>query len=189
LHEFYSHLGCPNRPLQYAILRSYKSTTFLVYKLIANDVEDQGQDQPWLSKVRSAIQSYKNDAAHELLIPKVPNYLRVPPEQFTPRDWRFGLHNRQLHTRGTEGLKISVAGEWDNFCNDVVQNDYAAGLLRLYGLQDGFTKFSESEVNYLLVLDALYLVTRDILGFGGIVQLDHYERTTSLTIETEPMEQ
>lgn len=90
-------------------------------------------------KFDQRIQSYKNGAAHELLIPKVPNYLRVPPEQFTPREWRFSLHNRQLHTRGTEGLKISVAEELDNFCNDVVQNDHAAGLLRLYGLQDGFT--------------------------------------------------
>jgi hypothetical protein len=178
LHEFFSHLGCPDRPLQYAILRSYKSTTFLVYKLIADDVEDQGQDQPWLSKVRSAIQGYKNGAAPEVLIRKVPNYLRVPPEQFTPKEWRFGLHNRELHTSGAEGLKIAVAGyffahkesdAWDNFCNVVV--DDPGRFVRLYGLQDGFTKFSERQVKYLLALDALFLVVSDE-DFGGRLQLE-----------------
>ncbi|CAK9872092.1 unnamed protein product [Sphagnum jensenii] len=142
------------------------------------DAEAQGEDQSWASEVRSTIQNYKNGAAPEVLIRKVPNYLRVPPEQFTPTEWRFGLHNRELGTSGAEGLKIAVAGyffahlesdAWDNFCNDVV--DDPVRYVRLYGLQDGFTKFSERQVKYLLALDALFLVVRDE-GFGGRLQLD-----------------
>ncbi|CAM6008488.1 unnamed protein product [Sphagnum balticum] len=143
-----------------------------------DDAEAQGQDHSWASEVRSTIQNYKNGTAPEVLIMKVPNYLRVPPEQFTPKEWRFGLHNRELHTSGADGLKIAVAGyffahlesdAWDNFCNAVV--DDPVRLVRLYGLQDGFTKFSERQVKYLLALDALFLVVMEN-GFGGRLQLD-----------------
>jgi hypothetical protein len=146
--------------------------------LVTADAEAQGEDHSWASEVRSTIQNYKNGAAPEVLITKVPNYLRVPPEQFTPKEWRFGLHNRELHTSGAEGLKIAVAGyccadeesdAWDYFCNVVV--DDPARLVRLYGLQDGFTKFSERHVKYLLALDALFLVVQ-FVGFGGRLQLD-----------------
>ncbi len=151
---------------------------FVLYILVTDDAEAQGQDHSWASKVRSTIQSYKNGAIPEVLIRKVPNYLRVPPEQFTPTEWRFGLHNRELHTSGTEGLKIAVAGfffaslesdAWDRFCNAVV--DDPVRLVRLYGLQDGFTKFSERQVKYLLALDALFLVRR-YARFGGRLRLD-----------------
>jgi hypothetical protein len=145
---------------------------FVLYILVTDDAEAQGQDHSWASEVRSTIQSYKNGAAPEVLIRKVPNYLRVPPEQFTPTEWRFGLHDRELHTSGAEGLKIAVAGyffadkesdAWDNFCNDVV--DDPVRFVRLYGLQDGLTKFSERQVKYLLALDALFLV-EDMRLFG-----------------------
>ncbi len=140
---------------------------FVLYILVTDDAEAQGQDHSWASEVRSTIQSYKNGAAPEVLIRKVPNYLRVPPEQFTPTEWRFGLHDRELDTSGAEGLKIAVAGyffadkesdAWDNFCNDVV--DDPVRFVKLYGLQDGLTKFSERQVKYLLALDALFLVGR-----------------------------
>ncbi|KAH8972009.1 hypothetical protein BDL97_02G172100 [Sphagnum fallax] len=143
-----------------------------------DDAETQGEDRSWASEVRSTIQNYKNGTAPDVLIRKVPNYLRVPPEQFTPKEWRFGLHNRELHTSGTEGLKIAVAGfffarlesdAWDGFCNVVV--DDPARLVRLYGLQDGFTEFSERQVKYLLALDALFLVKRRQY-FGGRLELD-----------------
>jgi len=146
--------------------------------LVTDDAEAQGEDHSWVSEVRSTIQNYKNGTAPEVLIMKVPNYLREPPEQFTPREWRFGLHNRELDTSATEGLKIAVAGyffadkesdAWDNFCNVVV--DDPVGLVRLYGLQDGFTKFSERQVKYLLALDALFLVVSH-KDFGGRLQLD-----------------
>ncbi|CAK9216801.1 unnamed protein product [Sphagnum troendelagicum] len=143
-----------------------------------DDAQAQEEDHSWASDVRSTIQNYKHGTAPELFITKVPNYLRVPPEQFTPKEWRFGLHDRELRTSGTEGVKIAVAGyffaddesdAWDNFCNFVV--DDSVRLVRLYGLQDGFTKFSERQVKYLLALDALFLVVRNE-GFGGRLQLD-----------------
>jgi len=151
---------------------------FVLHTLVTDDAEAQGQDHSWVTEVRSTIQNYKNDTAPEVLIRKVPNYLRLPPEQFTPKEWRFGLHNRELDTSGAEGLKIAVAGyffadeesdAWDRFCNVVV--DDPARLVRLYGLQDGFTEFSERQVKYLLALDALFLVGRDE-NFGGRLQLD-----------------
>jgi hypothetical protein len=144
----------------------------------SDDAEPQGEDHSWVSDVRSTIQNYKHGTAPELFITKVPNYLRVPPEQFTPKEWRFGLHNRELRTSGAEGVKIAVAGyffaddesdAWDNLCNFVV--DDPAGLVRLYGLQDGFTEFSERQVKYLLALDALFIVLRST-NFGGKLQLD-----------------
>ncbi|CAK9218694.1 unnamed protein product [Sphagnum jensenii] len=143
-----------------------------------DDAEAQGEDHSWASNVRSTIQNYKHGTAPEVFIRKVPNYLRVPPEQFTPMEWRFGLHDRELRTSGAEGVKIAVAGyffaddgsdAWDNFCNFVV--DDPVRLVRLYGLQDGFTKFSERQVKYLLALDALFLVIR-YDHFGGRLQLD-----------------
>jgi hypothetical protein len=151
---------------------------FVLYILVTDDAEAQGQDHSWASEVRSTIQSYKNGAVPEVLIRKVPHYLQVPAEQFTPTEWRFGLHNRELHTSGTEGLKIAVAGSffaslesdaWDRFCNAVV--DDPVRIVRLYGLQDGFTKFSERQVKYLLALDALFLVRR-YACFGGRLRLD-----------------
>jgi hypothetical protein len=150
---------------------------FVLYTLVTDDVA-QGEDHSWATEVRSRIQNYKNGTAPEVLIRKMPNYLRVPPEQFTPTEWRFGLHNRELHTSEAEGLKIAVAGyffahkesdAWDKFCNVVV--DDPVRFVRLYGLQDGFTKFSERQVKYLLALDALFLVVMD-KGFGGRLQLD-----------------
>ncbi|CAM6043863.1 unnamed protein product [Sphagnum compactum] len=144
----------------------------------SDDAEAQGEDHSWASEVRSTIQSYKNGTAPEVFITKVPNYLRVPPEQFTPKEWRFGLHNRELHTSGAEGLKIAVAGyffadeesdAWDNFCNAVV--DDPVRLVRLYGLQDDFTEFRRRQVKYLIALDALFLVVKNE-RFGGRLQLD-----------------
>jgi hypothetical protein len=162
---------------------------FVLHTLVTDDAEAQGQDHSWVTEVRSTIQNYKNGTAPEVLIRKVPNYLRVPPEQFTPKEWRFGLHNRELHTSGTEGLKVTVAGfffarlesdAWDRFCNVVV--DDPARLVRLYGLQDGFTEFSERQVKYLLALDALFLVRRYAV-FGGRLQLDLRWYSTCLKVE------
>ncbi len=160
---------------------------FVLYTLVTDYGEAEGEDHSWVSQVRSTIQNYKNGTAPEVLIRKVPNYLRIPPEQFTPKEWRFGLHNRELHTSGAEGLKIAVGGYffaprqryawnnfckgWDNFCNVVV--DDPVRLVRLYGLQDGFTKLCERQVKYLLALDALFLVTR-YAGIRGSIQIPWY---------------
>ncbi|KAH9572872.1 hypothetical protein CY35_02G174300 [Sphagnum magellanicum] len=160
----------------------------------SDDAEARAEDHSWVSEVRSTIQSYKKGAASEVLIRKVPNYLRVPPEQFTPKEWRFGLHNREVHTSGTEGLKIAVAGyyfahkesdAWDKFCNFVV--DDPGRFVRLYGLQDGFTEFSEMQVRYLLALDALFLVVKH-LRFGGRLDLDLRWRTPYLSTDMAMLE-
>jgi hypothetical protein len=173
---------------------------FVLHTLVTDDAEAQGQDHSWVTEVRSTIQNYKNGTAPEVLIRKVPKYLRLPQEQFTQKEWRFGLHNRELHTSGTEGLKISVAGyffarlesdAWDNFCNVVV--DDPARLMRLYGLQDGFSEFSERRVKYLLALDALFLV---VMGkdFRGRLQSDlhwyaNYLATDMVLLENQlPMD-
>ncbi len=146
--------------------------------MVTDYAEAHRQDHSWVSEVRSTIQRYKNGVAPEVLIRKVPKYLRVPPEQFTPKECRFGLHNRELHTSVTEGLKIILAGyffahlesdSWDKFCNVVV--DDPARLVRLYGLQHGFSEFSERQAKYLLALDALFLLVLNH-GFGGSLHLD-----------------
>jgi hypothetical protein len=59
---------------------------FVLYILVTDDAEAQGEDHSWASDVRSTIQSYKNGVALEVLIRKVPNCLRLPPEQFTSKD-------------------------------------------------------------------------------------------------------
>jgi hypothetical protein len=84
---------------------------------------------------------------------------RVPLEQFTPKQWSFGLHNRDvLHARQSEDLKIALAtacelGPWKEFCELVVDNP--GGILKAYGLDHGEPMFNKKEVQYLLTLDAL----------------------------------
>ncbi|KAH9572868.1 hypothetical protein CY35_02G174200 [Sphagnum magellanicum] len=163
---------------QFSMPRSIDKASIGTASTDSDDAEAQAGDHSWASEVRSRIQNYKYGTAPKVLIRKVPTYLRVPPEQFTPKEWRFGLHNRELHTSGADGLKIAVAGyffadlesdAWDNFCNVVV--DDPVELVRLYGLQDGFTEFSEMEVKYLLALDALFLVVK-YADFVGRLKLD-----------------
>ena len=95
---------------------------------------------------------------------KVPEYVRQAgsPNNYTPVDWRFGLHNREnLEITGSEALKLSVAvacrlvGErWDNFCDVVV--DDPRSMLRCYGLPQE-ASMREEEIKYMLALDALFL--------------------------------
>jgi hypothetical protein len=59
---------------------------FVLFILVTDDAEAQGKDHSWASDVRSTSQSDKNGAALEFLIRKVPNYWRLPPEQFTGKD-------------------------------------------------------------------------------------------------------
>ncbi len=46
-------------------------------------------------------------AQNNVLILKVPRYMREPPDQFTPIEWRLGLHNRET-TSAAEDFKTSI---------------------------------------------------------------------------------
>jgi hypothetical protein len=80
-------------------------------------------------------------------------------EQYTPRLWKFGLHNCDvLHPSESEDLKIALAaacelGPWDEFCASVV--DDPVGVLRAYGLDHREPKFSMRQMQCLLTLYAL----------------------------------
>ncbi|CAM6077678.1 unnamed protein product [Sphagnum tenellum] len=128
----------------------------------------------WVTEVQSALRSYQNYMDEEVLVFKLPDYLRSPPEDFTPKEWRFGLHNcGALHVGGPESMKISAAAAfglvgsaWDDFCDEIV--DDCGRILKSYGLHDQLTtNFNEREVKYLLALDALFLVLR----FGSVSQV------------------
>ncbi len=106
-------------------------------------------------------------AQNKVIISKVPRYMREPPDQFTPIEWRLGLHNRET-TIAAEDLKTSIreafglANEapWNDFCDDVVDHNYHLSLLRSYGLDHPPNPFNEVEVKRSLVLDALVLIVR-----------------------------
>jgi hypothetical protein len=116
-------------------------------------------------------------AQNEALILKVPSHMRKPPDQFTPIEWRLGLHNRAT-TSAAEDLKASIReafgleneATWNDFCDDVVDHNYYVSLLRSYGLDHPPTPFNEVEKKSSLVLDALALIlhlarpSRDDLG-------------------------
>jgi hypothetical protein len=80
-------------------------------------------------------------------------------EQYTPYRWQFVLDNRDvLHPRESEDLKIALAaacelGPWDEFCASVVDDPVV--VLRAYGLDHSEPKFSMSQIQCLLTLDAL----------------------------------
>lgn len=139
----------------------------------AHRVEAKAQ-LDWVTEVQSALRRYQNYMDEEVLVFKLPDYLRSPPEDFTPKEWRFGLHNRgALHVDGSEAMKISAAAAfglvgsaWDDFCDEIV--DDCGRVLKSYGLHDQLTtNFNEREVKYLLALDALFLVLR----FGSVSQV------------------
>jgi hypothetical protein len=106
-------------------------------------------------------------ARNKVLILKVPMYMRKPPDQFTPIEWRLGLHNRET-TSAAEDLKTSIReafgleneATWNDFCDDVEDHNYHVRLLRSYGLDHPPTPFNEVEVKSSLVLDALVLIVR-----------------------------
>ncbi len=102
---------------------------------------------------------------------KLPDFQRKPEEHYTPLQWRFGLHNRDLEasksvasTTESEALKISLAAacnlksdRWDEFCDNIV-HDPENIVLRSYGLHSSVPNFTRKEVQFLLTLDALTLL-------------------------------
>jgi hypothetical protein len=129
------------------------------------------ENSEWIPKLELRLKSTAScDASHRHLVMKLQDYQRQPEEHYTPQQWRFGLHNRDLQTSTTvgsttesEALKIRLAAacnlsdRWDEFCGDVVP--YPANMaLRSYGLHSSATNFSRKEVQSLLTLDALTLL-------------------------------
>jgi hypothetical protein len=123
------------------------------------------QESEWIRKIRSGLEMARSgqNAGGDGPIKRLPASFRKPVELYTPRQWQFGLHNRDPQTSSSESevTKISLAAacnlnqvEWDKFCADVVDNP-ADMMLKSYGI---YSSVTEKEVQYLLTLDALTLV-------------------------------
>jgi len=143
------------------------------------------QKSEWIRKLETGLDApgcyIERDS---VAVMKLPDFMRKPEEHYTPQQWRFGLHNRDLQTSTTvasttesEGLKISLAAAcnlksdrrdevsdnrrdygWNEFCDNVVPNPDEM-VLNSYGLHpSNTTNFSKKEVQSLLTLDALTLL-------------------------------
>jgi hypothetical protein len=126
---------------------------------IANFISEE-QTSQWFNEFKTTFERHEvRDVRNDVLVMKLPACYRVPLEQYIPRLWQFGLHNRVLlHPSESEDLKIALAaasqlGPWDEFCASVV--DDPAGVLRAYGLDHSKPKFSMRQMQCLLTLDAL----------------------------------
>jgi hypothetical protein len=61
----------------------------------------------------------------------MPEHFRHPSDDFTPQEWRFGLHNREeFNTSGSEAIKLLVASalelvgqKWKDFYENVVRGE------------------------------------------------------------------
>jgi hypothetical protein len=136
----------------------------------------------WLIHIRNEIQRHEGrGVSYNVLVMKLRACYRVPLGQYTPKQWVFGLHNRDvLHPGESEDWKLALAAAcglgpwedsrpWEDFCASVVGNP--EDVLKAYGLDRSGPKFSMKEVQYLLTLDALtiffvfaqYLFTLDPL--------------------------
>jgi len=140
------------------------------------------QESEWIRKIRSGLEMARSgqNAGGNVPIKRLPASFRKPVELYTPRQWQFGLHNRdpQASSSESEDLKISLAAacelnpdKWDKFCADVVDNP-ADMMLKSYGIYSSVTKPSPKEVQYLLTLDALTLVL--VLSYISLVFDRHH---------------
>jgi hypothetical protein len=134
---------------------------------LKSNSESGWQESECIRKIRSGLKARSGqNAGGDVPIIKLPACLRKPVECYTPRQWQFGLHNRdpQASSSESEVLKISLAAacklnpdEWDKFCADVVDNP-SDMMLKSYGIYSSVAELSPKEVQYLLTLDALTLV-------------------------------
>ncbi|KAH9574182.1 hypothetical protein CY35_01G042800 [Sphagnum magellanicum] len=126
---------------------------------IANFISEEKTSQ-WFIEFETTLERHKvREIRNGVLVKKLPASFRVPLEQYTPRLWQFGLHNRDvLHPSESEDLKIALAAacelrSWDEFCASVVGDPVP--VLREYGLDHSESKFSMGQIQCLLTLDAL----------------------------------
>jgi hypothetical protein len=128
---------------------------------IANFICEELTSQ-WFNESKTTFERHEvREVRNDVLVMKLPACFRAPLEPYTPKQWHFGLHNRDvLHPSESEDLKIALAaacelGPWDEFCASVV--DDPVGGLRAYGLDHSEPKFSMRQMQCLLTLDALTL--------------------------------
>ncbi|CAM6024481.1 unnamed protein product [Sphagnum balticum] len=74
------------------------------------------QKSEWIRKLELGLDAPACYGGDRVDVMKLPDFMRKPEEHYTPQQWRFGLHNRDLQTSTTvasttesEGLKISLA--------------------------------------------------------------------------------
>ncbi|CAM6071341.1 unnamed protein product [Sphagnum tenellum] len=147
---------------------------------IANLISEE-QTSQWFNEFKTTFERHEvREVRNDILIMKLPASIRVPLEQYTPRLWQIGLHNRDvLHPSESEDLKIALAaaselGPWDEFCASVV--DDPVGVLRAYGLDHSEPKFSIRQMQCLLTLDALTI----FLVFAKGTYNDIYDERTQI---------
>jgi hypothetical protein len=147
---------------------------------IANFISEE-QTSQWFNEFKTALERHEvREVRNDVLVRKLPACFRVPLEQYTPNEWHFGLHNRDvLHPSESEELKIALAaacelGPWDDFCASVV--DYPVGVLRAYGLDHSEPKFSMRQMQCLLTLDALTI----FLVFANHTCKDIFDERTQI---------
>jgi hypothetical protein len=75
---------------------------------IANFISEEKTSQ-WFIEFETTLERHKvREIRNGVLVKKLPASFRVPLEQYTPRLWQFGLHNRDvLHPSESEDLKIA----------------------------------------------------------------------------------
>jgi hypothetical protein len=74
--------------------------------------ESDWQESEWIRKIRSGLKAHSGqNAGGHVTITKLPAFVRKPVELYTPRQWQFGLHNRdpQASSSESEVLKVSLA--------------------------------------------------------------------------------
>ncbi|KAG0623991.1 hypothetical protein M758_3G215900 [Ceratodon purpureus] len=122
----------------------------------------------WREKVEHRLRIAKERLHCEtngFQILKVPEHERQPPEMYTPRGWRFGLHNLDSVDKDSapEAMKLCVpllfgldeAQKWENFCDYVVPDH--TRMLGFYGLHKEDINLKEEEIKQLLAFDALFI--------------------------------
>ncbi len=126
---------------------------------IANFISEELTNQ-WFIEFKTTFERHEvREVRDDVLVMKLSACYRVSSEQYTPKYWYFGLHNRDVpHPSKSEDLKIALAaacelGPWDEFCFSVV--DDPVGVLRAYGLDLSEPMFGMRQVQYILTLDAL----------------------------------
>jgi hypothetical protein len=63
---------------------------------IANFISEK-QTFQWFNEFKTALERHEvREVRNDVLVRKLPACFRVPLEQYTPRLWQFGLHNRDV---------------------------------------------------------------------------------------------
>jgi hypothetical protein len=148
----------------------------LILSLFMADLEAQQRCSSWISKVEHVL---RRNIEHvpkyqEFYIAKLPEFCRQPSAVYAPREWRFGLHNREkLNTSGSEAIKLLIAsalgleGEtWKDFCKNVVSDECLLDIKQCYGLREEETILTDEMIRYIITLDALFLVV--YMESGGL---------------------